>query len=617
MGNIYGVDGTSGDINTIGSITAAGGIVSTSTTAGFLPPQLTTTQRNAIISPVTGLEVFNTTTNQPEFYNGSAWVAVGNGSGVTSLNSLTGALSIVGTSNEIVVTPLGTSITLSTPQAIGTGSSVTFAHLALSGLTNSTVVVTDGADNLVSSSTTTIELGYVHGVTSSIQTQFNNITGSIVTSITGTANEVIASASTGAVTLSLPQAIATTSTPTFGGLTVNSAFITIGSTSPGITGASSYSIVSSGVLQLAAADIALQGVVDVTGHKITDMGAATISGDALSYGQSSWSLGSGSLTGALAMGANKITGLANGTVSTDAAAFGQIAANGTVNSGTSTHLAYYATTGTAVSDASGQTISGTYTFSGGSGAITLSGSSILNSLGNSTAPSYAFVGETNVGMFSTGTNNLSFSIGGTVSFDMSNAAAAFIVPLTMNSNKIINLANGTASTDAAAYGQILPITGGTLNGNLAFTTTSTEGIVGTTTNDSAASGNVGEYISSSVTTPLSDPNATTQWFDVTSISLTAGDWDVTWLASGTPNGATVTHTLAGIGTASGTATTGMIEGINLFEGPPPTSVYDVLITIANYRVSISSTTTYYAKMRFDFSTGTPKAYGTISARRMR
>ena len=41
-----------------------------------------------------------------------------------------------------------------------------------------------------------------------------------VRSITGTANQVIASASTGAVTLSLPQSIATTSTPTFAGATL-------------------------------------------------------------------------------------------------------------------------------------------------------------------------------------------------------------------------------------------------------------------------------------------------------------------------------------------------------------------------------------------------------------
>jgi hypothetical protein len=40
-----------------------------------------------------------------------------------------------------------------------------------------------------------------------------------VTSITGTANQVVASASTGAVTLSLPQSIATASSPTFTNLT--------------------------------------------------------------------------------------------------------------------------------------------------------------------------------------------------------------------------------------------------------------------------------------------------------------------------------------------------------------------------------------------------------------
>lgn len=60
-------------------------------------------------------------------------------------------------------------------------------------------------------------------VNSSDQLLYNGVvvsTGtSFVTSITGTANEIIASSSTGAVTLSTPQAIATTSSPTFAGLT--------------------------------------------------------------------------------------------------------------------------------------------------------------------------------------------------------------------------------------------------------------------------------------------------------------------------------------------------------------------------------------------------------------
>jgi hypothetical protein len=58
--------------------------------------------------------------------------------------------------------------------------------------------------------------------------------GSGVTSITGTANQVIASASTGAVTLSLPQSIATTSTPTFGGLTLTTA-LSVGNGGTGAT----------------------------------------------------------------------------------------------------------------------------------------------------------------------------------------------------------------------------------------------------------------------------------------------------------------------------------------------------------------------------------------------
>jgi hypothetical protein len=48
----------------------------TSTTAGFLPPRMTTAQRDAISSPAAGLMVYNTSTNKLNFYNGTAWEAV-------------------------------------------------------------------------------------------------------------------------------------------------------------------------------------------------------------------------------------------------------------------------------------------------------------------------------------------------------------------------------------------------------------------------------------------------------------------------------------------------------------------------------------------------------------
>jgi hypothetical protein len=47
-----------------------------STTKGFLPPRMTTTQKNAIASPATGLMVYDTDLNRPCFYNGSSWITL-------------------------------------------------------------------------------------------------------------------------------------------------------------------------------------------------------------------------------------------------------------------------------------------------------------------------------------------------------------------------------------------------------------------------------------------------------------------------------------------------------------------------------------------------------------
>jgi hypothetical protein len=46
-----------------------------STTKGFLPPRMTTTQRNAIASPAAGLVVYDNTDNKHYGYNGTTWNA--------------------------------------------------------------------------------------------------------------------------------------------------------------------------------------------------------------------------------------------------------------------------------------------------------------------------------------------------------------------------------------------------------------------------------------------------------------------------------------------------------------------------------------------------------------
>lgn len=44
-----------------------------STTKGFLPPRMTTTQKNAIATPAAGLVVYDTDTNKLCCYNGTTW----------------------------------------------------------------------------------------------------------------------------------------------------------------------------------------------------------------------------------------------------------------------------------------------------------------------------------------------------------------------------------------------------------------------------------------------------------------------------------------------------------------------------------------------------------------
>jgi hypothetical protein len=59
----------------LGTVTeiASAKLVVTSTTQGFLPPRMTTTQKNAIGTPAAGLVVYDTDTNKLCCYNGTSW----------------------------------------------------------------------------------------------------------------------------------------------------------------------------------------------------------------------------------------------------------------------------------------------------------------------------------------------------------------------------------------------------------------------------------------------------------------------------------------------------------------------------------------------------------------
>jgi hypothetical protein len=81
-----------------------------STTQGLLFPRTTT---GSISSPAQGLMIFNTTTNQFSYYDGSAWQAIlGGGNGITSLNGLTGSTQAFANGTNVTITSAGTTHTL-------------------------------------------------------------------------------------------------------------------------------------------------------------------------------------------------------------------------------------------------------------------------------------------------------------------------------------------------------------------------------------------------------------------------------------------------------------------------------------------------------------------------
>lgn len=154
----------------------------------------------------------------------------------------------------------------------------------------------------------------------------------------------------------------------------------------------------------------------------------------------------------------------------------------------------------------------------------------------------------------------------------------------------------------------------TINGSKTFTTNCP--IKGTTTNDSAASGYIGEYVESVISTFQTITNNVTSQ-NLTSISLTAGDWDVTGMVTFTINGSNIDMCYAGISLYSGSTDTDRVQGKNWLQTREPNVYVNTSVTIANYRISISSTTTVYLKVYAEFTSGNPKALGTISARRVR
>ena len=144
--------------------------------------------------------------------------------------------------------------------------------------------------------------------------------------------------------------------------------------------------------------------------------------------------------------------------------------------------------------------------------------------------------------------------------------------------------------------------------------------IGTTTNDNAAAGQIGEFIESEVVLAGAVSLTTGVSANVTSISLTAGDWDVSGnVYYNSAAGTTITGLGAAISLTSATyplprpgrgAFTTLLA---TFTGNGSAN----LIPAGTVRMSVASTTTVYLVANGSFAASTLTAGGYIGARRAR
>jgi len=147
------------------------------------------------------------------------------------------------------------------------------------------------------------------------------------------------------------------------------------------------------------------------------------------------------------------------------------------------------------------------------------------------------------------------------------------------------------------------------------TTSQTGGLMQGGLTQAPSAGFIGEQIKSvtAIGSAVNMSGSTTPT-NLTSISLTAGIWDVSGLISINNNGATIVSTQGSVNTTSATLGT---EGDNsIFGLNGVVGTYDGFVVIPPWRLVITATTTVYLIAAVAYTSGPPKGYGRISATRV-
>lgn len=143
---------------------------------------------------------------------------------------------------------------------------------------------------------------------------------------------------------------------------------------------------------------------------------------------------------------------------------------------------------------------------------------------------------------------------------------------------------------------------------------------GTSTNDNAAVGVIGEYVSASLASGSATGLTSVTGKSIISASLTAGDWDVVGIVDFVFGASTnVVLLTAGISIVDNSlgADDTFSSVVNPATGLVYGATYKDRLNAPMQRISIASTTPVYLVALCDFSVSTLSAHGQIRARRVR
>jgi hypothetical protein len=238
--------------------------------------------------------------------------------------------------------------------------------------------------------------------------------------------------------------------------------------------------------------------------------------------------------------------------------------------------------------------------------------------GTATAQQLLMSGSSTTPQWSTTTYPTTNAINTLLYASSANVMAALA---TANSSVLVTSSGGVPSwsttlpsgLSATNLTLVTPTLGGASATSLTFS--STTGIVGTTTNNNAASGSVGEFISSVIASGSAVTATSNAASDLTSISLTAGDWDVWGNISLVTLGTTPVGLQVWTSTSSATAPDKSLY--NGFQTLTTSLVAGTGFSVPYHRYSFASTTTVYISAFLTNSSGNGSICGGIYARRVR